>query len=100
MVTDIIRIDTLHYADKAKTEAYIMELMLWLNHLINQTKAAAESGGEPVKSPIDSAANQTKEHQQPKLESAAASKSPFGLEPVEQRLINGDEDRLSRSRGQ
>jgi hypothetical protein len=43
VVTDVIRIDTLHYADKDKTEAYVMELLLWLNQLIVQTKSSVKS---------------------------------------------------------
>ncbi|XP_052199162.1 protein PSK SIMULATOR 1-like [Diospyros lotus] len=41
---DVIRIETLHYADKEKTEACIVELLLWLNHLVYQSKAAANCG--------------------------------------------------------
>ncbi|XP_042458886.1 protein PSK SIMULATOR 1-like [Zingiber officinale] len=35
----IIRIQTLHYANKEKTEDYILELVVWLHHLITQVKS-------------------------------------------------------------
>lgn len=40
-LNDINRIETLNHADKKTTEAYIVELLLWLNLLINQTKIDA-----------------------------------------------------------
>ncbi|KAF9666019.1 hypothetical protein SADUNF_Sadunf16G0185400 [Salix dunnii] len=42
---DIIRIETLHHADKGKTEAYILEQVLWLHHLVSKTKNASGGGG-------------------------------------------------------
>ncbi|CAK7328540.1 unnamed protein product [Dovyalis caffra] len=50
---DIMRIETLHHADKKKTEAYILEQLLWLHHLVRKTKSV--SGGGSVKSPAKSA---------------------------------------------
>ncbi|KAJ6744461.1 hypothetical protein OIU79_030735 [Salix purpurea] len=38
---DIIRIETLHHADKEKTEAYILEQLLWLHHLVSKTKSVS-----------------------------------------------------------
>lgn len=38
--TDVMQIETLHYAEKQKTDAYLIDLLLWLNHLISQSKAA------------------------------------------------------------
>ncbi|GER36226.1 hypothetical protein STAS_12557, partial [Striga asiatica] len=33
---DIMQIETLHHADKQKTEAYIIDLLLWLNYLVSR----------------------------------------------------------------
>lgn len=53
--TDLIRIETLHHADKEKTEGYILELVVWLHHLISQSRASINGGiRSPVKSPIRS----------------------------------------------
>ncbi|XP_015571072.2 protein PSK SIMULATOR 1 [Ricinus communis] len=48
---DIIRVETLHHADKDTTEAYILELILWLHHLAKKSKNGVNGGD---KSPINS----------------------------------------------
>lgn len=50
---DLTQIETLYHADKDKTEAYILELVIWLHHLISLSKTA---NGErsPIKSPVRS----------------------------------------------
>lgn len=51
---DLLRIETLHHADKDKTEAYILELVVWLHHLVSHSRTGIRS---PVKSPIRSPIN-------------------------------------------
>ncbi|XXG65173.1 hypothetical protein AAC387_Pa05g2943 [Persea americana] len=58
--SELIRIETLHHADKEKTEACILELVLWLHHLISQSRSGANGGiRSPIKSPIRSPSKKT-----------------------------------------
>ncbi|XP_071736297.1 protein PSK SIMULATOR 3-like isoform X2 [Rutidosis leptorrhynchoides] len=43
-LNDINRIETFNHADKQTTESYIVELLLWLNHLTTQLKISANVG--------------------------------------------------------
>ncbi|KAK4477900.1 hypothetical protein RD792_017165 [Penstemon davidsonii] len=53
--TDLLRIETLHHADKEKTEAYILDLVVLLHQLISQSRTASDGlVRSPVKSPISS----------------------------------------------
>ncbi|XP_008781546.2 protein PSK SIMULATOR 1-like [Phoenix dactylifera] len=51
-LTDFIKIETLHHADKDKTAAYILDLVVWLHHLISQSRSGNGGIKSPIKSPI------------------------------------------------
>ncbi|KAK2966236.1 hypothetical protein RJ640_008219 [Escallonia rubra] len=75
-LTDIIRIDTLHHADKQKTEAYILELMAWLNHLVSRSKVVGNGGS--IRSPIKSLTVPTdQENNQQMTNETASASSPL-----------------------
>ncbi|XP_047329997.1 protein PSK SIMULATOR 1-like [Impatiens glandulifera] len=40
-MNEVIRIETFHYANKENTEACIVDLLVWLNHLITTSKSIA-----------------------------------------------------------
>ncbi|KAK6128422.1 hypothetical protein DH2020_037834 [Rehmannia glutinosa] len=57
---DIMQIQTLHHADKKKTEAYIIDLLTWLTYLVSRSKVSANGRGVVRPSPVRSAAPITK----------------------------------------
>lgn len=65
---DLIRLETLYHADKDKTETYILELVVWLHHLVSQSRSV--HGRSPVKSPLRSPNKKTIQLSSNKLSSS------------------------------
>lgn len=62
-LNDINRIETFNHADKQITESYIVELLLWLNHLMSQLKINANVSEvqSNAESPKDGSQQQSQE---------------------------------------
>nr|XP_009393438.1 PREDICTED: uncharacterized protein LOC103979120 [Musa acuminata subsp. malaccensis]XP_018679097.1 PREDICTED: uncharacterized protein LOC103979120 [Musa acuminata subsp. malaccensis]XP_018679098.1 PREDICTED: uncharacterized protein LOC103979120 [Musa acuminata subsp. malaccensis] len=53
---ELMRMETFHHADKDKTEAYILDLLMWLHHLVRRSKPGSGGIRSPIKSPVCSPA--------------------------------------------
>jgi hypothetical protein len=53
---DVLKIETLHHADKAKADACILDLVVWLHCLISYSRPNCAAGRLPSRSPVRSPA--------------------------------------------
>ncbi|KAL6010684.1 hypothetical protein ACLOJK_001122 [Asimina triloba] len=82
---DLLRIETLHHADKEKAEACILELVVWLHHFISQSRSGANGS---VKSPVKSPGHSPTENISALLLSAQKPGSPTSvLTPEDQAML-------------
>jgi len=51
---DMTRIETLYHAEKEKADALILELVVWLHHLISKSRNGHVGVRSPIKSPMSS----------------------------------------------
>ena len=51
---DMTRIETLYHAEKEKADALILDLVVWLHHLISKSRNGHGGVGSPIKSPMSS----------------------------------------------
>ncbi|XP_051127394.1 protein PSK SIMULATOR 3-like isoform X2 [Andrographis paniculata] len=87
---DVMRIETLHHADKRKTDYYILDLLLWLNYLIIRSKSSVHRRSILRSSLRSPAAPSKKFNQLPVAEGTTSSSNSSHASPgVIKKLSNG-----------
>ncbi|THF96328.1 hypothetical protein TEA_015361 [Camellia sinensis var. sinensis] len=92
---EVIRIETFHHADRERTEACILELLVWLNHLIKESKVSANGSEKrlPIKASSDTSFKETNQHSEQLANSASSSKQSIeDQEMVLDTIESGEKD--------
>ncbi|WOK97356.1 hypothetical protein Cni_G06064 [Canna indica] len=69
----LFKIETLHHADKAKTEKCILDLVVWLHHLVIHSRPRNVVINSPIRSPICSPATKRLLNSSPVKKSVSSS---------------------------
>ncbi|CAH2080419.1 unnamed protein product [Thlaspi arvense] len=93
---EILQIETFHHADKDRTEAHILELVLWLNHLLRRVKVDKQNG--EAKSATKSPIQKTLQEKSPSPMQLAISDPSLELSLVDQNMLQNVIS-MKRSRG-
>lgn len=112
MKADVMRIETLHHADKAKVENYILELLLWLHRLAVKSKAGIDTGEtrSTLKSQVGTALQTTNQQSTKALSPLLTTDEQKMLQDVSNKIrirrisksldfdsVMADNDRLTKS---
>ncbi|KAH1048911.1 hypothetical protein GLYMA_08G004300v4 [Glycine max] len=112
MKADVLRIETLHHADKDKVENYILELLLWLHRLAVKSKAGIDTGEtrSTLKSQVGTALQTTNQQSTKALSPLLTTDEQKMLQDVSNKIrirrisksldfdsVMADNDRLTKS---
>ncbi|KAL5174098.1 hypothetical protein HKD37_08G020645 [Glycine soja] len=112
MKADVLRIETLHHADKDKVENYILELLLWLHRLAVKSKAGIDTGEtrSTLKSQVGTALQTTNQQSTKALSPLLTTDEQKMLQDVSNKIrirrisksldfdsVKADNDRLTKS---
>ena len=94
--TDVIQIATFHHADKEKTEAFILEQIIWLQYLASRSQGGINGGGmrSAIKSPTSSSTQ--KPNQQTNGKATNTTSSILAEKDLETLLNKNTNKRASR----
>eukprot|EP00250_Pteridium_aquilinum_P017871 c23814_g1_i1 orf=1077-3236(-) len=86
---ELTLLQTLHHADQRRTEEYILELVVWLNHLVILAKSNIPGSKSPIKSPIRSPGQHAKKFSGSVNSNGHVAATTPELSPEDQVMLQG-----------